>query len=452
MTAAAECTTAMGDILLRVRGLCAGYGDSVVLRDVDLDVPRTGVLGLMGPSGAGKSTLLRTLGRWNHAVPSSWATGSITCEEREILVQGSPAAAHTLLPLLGQKARLYGSTVIENLIADVPEHGAMQVWQRRALAQAMLGPVGLWEEFAPLLDAPALSLSMAAHKKLLTARLLRCAPPALLADEPLTDVSVADEQGLLEFMRQIGRGRALLVVLHNKQQARQLCDWICLVTGNRVVEVTPAAQFFTAPRTALGRQFLESGSCWPASCDGEDAQARSTARPPESSRATAIALAARARVPPREFHWVVKGRLAGMQCPGLLGDMDDELARLAALGIAVLVSLTETAFDRDKLAEFGIEAVHFAVPDMGVPTLAAASDLCQRICAWMDAGRATALHCRAGLGRTGTLLATTLVFRGLDAVRSIERVRLVNPRYIQSDEQLHFVHRFAEALRRVRPA
>jgi atypical dual specificity phosphatase len=430
-----------------VRRLSAGYGDSVVLRDIDLDVPRTGVLGLMGPSGAGKTTLLRTLGRWNHAVPSAWATGSITCDEHEILAHGSPAAAHTRLPLLGQKARLYGATVIDNLIVDVPDRDAMEPWQRRAMAQAILAPVGLWEEFGQVLDAPVLSLSMAAHKRLLIARLLRGAPPALLADEPLTDVAVADEPRLLEFLRQTGRSRALLVVLHNKQQAQRLCDWICLLTGHHVVEVTPTAQFFTAPRTVLGRQFLESGSCWPTDADDEDTQRLPAAPLPQRSRGQAIALAARARVPPREFHWVIKGRLAGMQRPGLLGDVDDELARLAALGIAVLVSLTETAFHRDKLAEFGIEAVHFPVPDMGVPSLADATDLCRRISAWIDGRRPTALHCRAGLGRTGTLLAATLVYRGLDAVRSIERVRVVNPRYIQSDEQLEFVHRFAEALR-----
>lgn len=434
--------TGTEQVLIRVRGLSAGYGDTTVLRDIHLDIPRTGIFGLMGPSGAGKSTLLRALGRWNHGIPSFWTTGSVSCDGREILAQGSPAAAHKLLPLLGQKARLYGSTVAENLVADVPDHATMRPWQLRAVAQAILAPVGLWEEFCPLLDSPALNLSMAVHRKLLIARLLGPAPPGLLADEPLTDVSLAEEETLLDFIRQVSRSRVILVVLHNKQQALRLCDWICLVTGNRIAEVTPAAQFFAAPCTELGRRFLESGSCWPNAGDEDE-----PACTPAFGRTAAIASAARARVPPREFHWVIKDRLAGVQRPGLLGDADDELARLAGLGIKVLVSLTEEAFDAAKLTEFGIEGVHVSVPDMGVPTLPAAVDLCRRIAAWMEAGRPTALHCRAGLGRTGTLLAAALVFHGLDAVKAIERVRLVNPRYIQSDAQLQFVHRFAEALR-----
>jgi atypical dual specificity phosphatase len=168
---------------------------------------------------------------------------------------------------------------------------------------------------------------------------------------------------------------------------------------------------------------------------------------PAGGHVSAIASAAQARVPPREFHWIIKDRLAGVQRPGLLGDVEDELARLAAFGIKVLVSLTEEAFDPEKLAEFGIEGVHVPVPDMGVPTTVAALDLCRRISGWMDARRPTALHCRAGLGRTGTLLAVALMYRGLDAVKAIERVRLVNPRYIQSDVQLQFIHQFAGAMR-----
>jgi len=439
-------SNAAGTLIL-VRGLSIGYGQATILRGVDLDIPRTGVFALMGPSGAGKSTLLRTLGRWNHHVSSFWATGSVVCDGKEILAQGSPAPARRLLPLLGQKARLYGATVIENLVADVPDHATMQPWQLRALAQAILGPVGLWESYSSQLETPALSLTMAAHKKLLIARLLSAGSPALLVDEPLTDISLAEEAPLMDFIAAVGRTRAVLVVLHNKQQARRLCDWVCLVTGGKIAEVTPAEEFFRAPRTALGHDFLSSGSCWPTGEETAPDEAQPGAVSAQQARVTAIATAARERIPPREFHWVIKDRLAGMQRPGLLGDVDDELARLAGYGIKVLVSLTEEPFDAAKLAEFGIEGVHVPIPDMGAPTVGDAIDLCRRIAAWTESGRATALHCRAGLGRTGTLLAAALVFQGLDAVKAIERVRLVNPRYIQSDVQLRFVHEFADALR-----
>lgn len=349
------------DTLIRARDLSIGYGDVRVLNELSFDVPRTGVFGLMGPSGAGKSSLLRTLGRWNHGVPAFWATGSVTCDDREILSEGSPAAARKLLPILGQKARLYGLTVIENLVADVVDHDAMVPWQRRALAQAILGPVGLWEEFATLLDTPALSLSMAAHKKLLISRLVSTAPAALLADEPLSDISMAEERALLDFIKAVGRSRAVLIVLHNKQQARDLCDTICLLTGGRIVEVTPAAQFFAEPRTVLGRQFLESGSCWP---NGTEEESSSAAAAVEVSRehVSPITSHAHARLPPREFHWIVKDRLAGMQRPGLLGDVDDELTRLAAFGIKVLVSLTEEAFDPARLALFNIDGCTYRFP------------------------------------------------------------------------------------------
>ena len=139
---------------------------------------------------------------------------------------------------------------------------------------------------------------------------------------------------------------------------------------------------------------------------------------------------------------MIRDQLGGMQYPGLLRDVEDDLLGLRHLGVTRLVSLTEQSFSNETLQPFGIEGLHFPVVDMDVPSCVDALTLCATVVGWLDAKERVVLHCKAGLGRTGTMLACVLIFRGESAVRAIHRVRLVNPLYIQSARQLEFLSEF----------
>ena len=63
-------------------------------------------------------------------------------------------------------------------------------------------------------------------------------------------------------------------------------------------------------------------------------------------------------------------------------------------------------------------------------------------------GEVLAVHCLAGLGRTGTVLAAWLIYKGLTAAEALRRVRLVDPQYVQSTEQEEFLQRYEDAILR----
>lgn len=414
-------------VLIAARGLTLGYGTNVLLQDVDLDIPHRGVLGIMGPAGAGKTTLLRSLAGFSNPSPAFWAHANI--------VRGSDVQERGC-GFLAQKDRLYVGSVLENVL---PQSHALAPAQARTAARAILEPVGLWAQFADVLHDSVSSLPLAAHKKLLIARMQSAA--CLLVDEPLSDVAIADEDALIDFLRELGQRCAVVVILHSKQQARHLCDTVCLVSGGRVVEVGSAAEFFSTPATACGREFLERGSSWLI----ESAPARMAPRIPSShlpwSSAPILA----------EFRWVLEHRLGGAQRPGLLGTDGEDLRALRLLGVRHLVSLTEEPYNTGRLAMFDIEARHFPVIDMGVPVCEATARLCVDVARWIERDEPVVFHCRAGLGRTGTLLACVLVARGLDAGNAIQSVRRVNPRYIQTEAQLRFVAEFQRFLEHTLP-
>jgi atypical dual specificity phosphatase len=141
---------------------------------------------------------------------------------------------------------------------------------------------------------------------------------------------------------------------------------------------------------------------------------------------------------PAGFTWVDKPHLAGLGMPAAAED----LAWLRRNGIDVLVSLTEDPVPREWVNDAGLMVVHVPVPDMEAPTprqLEVVMDTVRRANA---AGMGVAIHCTAGKGRTGTVLAAYYVTRGLSAKAAVDKVRALRPGSVETAEQEQAVEAF----------
>lgn len=424
--------------VLELHGFGVAFGDRVVLSEIDLQVPARGVSVLMGPGGTGKSTLLRTLAGYNAANPHLRTWGEAVYAGRPLTeVDAAPA-------MVQQSARLMMASIFENLMHELPQREQLRRVEQRALVTAMLEEAGL-AAYASRLDDPVVRLPLGVQRHLAVLRLAATAPPLLCVDEPTTGLPDDEADALLDYIaREAGR-RAMLVVLHNQAQARQLGGHTALLAGGRVQEHCATEKFFTAPRTPAAREFIRNGNC---SVPAPDAEAEEldveTAPPPplpEPARR-----AARQASGPRGFLWLKRGRLAGTPRPGIVADLEHDLEALKRVGVTVLVSLTETPMDSIALAAHGIRHIASPIRDMAAPSIAQALDLCERIAHLINEGEVIAVHCRAGLGRTGTILAAHLIHEGRGALDALEAVRRVEPKWVQSEEQVAFLEDFAHAV------
>lgn len=150
---------------------------------------------------------------------------------------------------------------------------------------------------------------------------------------------------------------------------------------------------------------------------------------------------------PSGFHWIVRGRLAGCPEPGVSAPIGYDLDLLRGVGITHLISLTEKNLDQDLLADHGLANVHLPIFDREAPTLAQAYMLLLKMQALMSRGAVLAVHCKAGIGRTGTMLGAWLIRDGgLSADAALERLRLVNPAFVQTTQQEDFLRELEQDL------
>lgn len=151
---------------------------------------------------------------------------------------------------------------------------------------------------------------------------------------------------------------------------------------------------------------------------------------------------------PANFSFVISGKLAGSARPGDWEDLFDDLSELSEQGIGAVVSLTETPLDPAPVEYFKFASLHLPVPDFQPPsqqqiaTFAAFVDNC------LAEGRAVVVHCGAGIGRTGTMLAAYLVHTGMDAEEALATVRRKRPGSVETREQADSVRAYAASLGR----
>jgi atypical dual specificity phosphatase len=124
---------------------------------------------------------------------------------------------------------------------------------------------------------------------------------------------------------------------------------------------------------------------------------------------------------------------------------DNALGDLANRGTRVLINLHERPHKPEVLARHGLTEVHLPVADFTPPTLAQLERGVAAIEQAVARGDRVAVHCGAGLGRTGTLLACYLVARGAGADEAIARIRAVRPGSVETPEQEAAVSEFARA-------
>ncbi|HJM52210.1 MAG TPA: ABC transporter ATP-binding protein [Alphaproteobacteria bacterium] len=227
------------DIAIRVRGLRTQFGSQVIHDDLDLDVRRGEVLGVVGGSGTGKSVLLRTIIGLNRP-----AAGEIEVLEQNLT--RSTAAQRRRIEerwgVLFQDGALFSSlTVFQNILVPLKEHTDLDMRLMCEITDLKIGLVGLPPEAA---DKYPSELSGGMRKRAGLARALALDPAIVFLDEPTAGL---DPIGAAAFDELIARLRAALgltvfMVTHDLDSLHAICDRIAVLAEKRVMVCGPMSE------------------------------------------------------------------------------------------------------------------------------------------------------------------------------------------------------------------
>ncbi|MEU2080551.1 ABC transporter ATP-binding protein [Streptomyces albus] len=216
---------------LAARGLTLAYEDRTVVEELDLAIPDGEVTVVVGPNACGKSTTLRALGRLLKP-----RAGAVLLDGAELARTPTRTIARSI-GLLPQSPVAPEAITVSDLVSRgrQPHQRWWQQWSEedeRAVTEAMERT-----DVTALGDRPVDELSGGQRQRVWIAMALAQDTDLLLLDEPTTYLDIAHQVEVLDLVRQLNRerGRTVVMVLHDLNQATRYADHLVAMKDGRVI-------------------------------------------------------------------------------------------------------------------------------------------------------------------------------------------------------------------------
>ena len=214
---------------LIAKGVCFGYGDEVVINQLNLEIPKGRTVALVGSSGGGKSTIIDLFCRLYE--PTAGAITLDGIDLRDLSLED----LRKLISVVDQNTFLFNDTVANNIAYGHTESSPERIEAAARAANAHDFIVQLPDGYNTLIGENGTMLSGGQRQRVAIARALIKNAPILFLDEATSALDSASEKVVQEALDRLMANRTTLVVAHRLSTVVN-ADCICVIAGGQVVE------------------------------------------------------------------------------------------------------------------------------------------------------------------------------------------------------------------------
>ena len=245
------------DTIIQATDFSLWFGQSKVLKGINLDVPENRITALIGPSGSGKSTLLRSMNRMNDLVPGFRQEGHITLRQERIYDAGQDLVSlRTRVGMVFQKPNPFPKSIFDNVAYGPRVHGEKRRRVLEEIVEQSLKRAALWDEVRGRLHRSALELSGGQQQRLCIARCLAVNPEVVLLDEPCSALDPQATARIEDLLVSLKRQVTVIIATHNLQQAARISDVTAFLLGGTMIEVNDTGVMFTSPLDPRTNEYI----------------------------------------------------------------------------------------------------------------------------------------------------------------------------------------------------
>ena len=243
------------EAIIRLEGLgkqfATSNGTVTALDDINLEIRRGEIFGIIGLSGAGKSTLVRCINYLEE--PTS---GRVIFEGKNLsaMKEKEKRLARQSMGMIFQQFNLLAQRNVLQNVCFPMEIAHMDSRKAKERAKELLKLVGLEER----MNAYPAQLSGGQKQRVAIARAMATNPRVLLCDEATSALDPNTTKSILELLKKINRemGITVIMITHEMAVIEAICDRVAIIDHSHIAESGKVSDIFSGPKSDIGRQLI----------------------------------------------------------------------------------------------------------------------------------------------------------------------------------------------------